>query len=62
MGPSAAASLGLNRTNGLARALSACGDRGSAATLYQDLLALWQDADPYTPVVQHAVAERAKAK
>jgi hypothetical protein len=29
----------------LARAFSACGDRASAATVYQDLLNLWQDAE-----------------
>ena len=44
----------------LARALSATGDRASAATVYQDLLALWEDADPDTPVVRQAIAERAK--
>jgi tetratricopeptide (TPR) repeat protein len=46
----------------LARALSACGDRASAATVYQDLLALWQDADPDTPVVQQAIGECAKLR
>lgn len=44
----------------LARPLSACGDRASAATVDQDLLALWQDADPDAPVVQQATAERAE--
>jgi serine/threonine protein kinase/tetratricopeptide (TPR) repeat protein len=46
----------------LARALTVCGDRSSAATVYQDLLTLWQDADPETPVVQHAMTERAKLR
>jgi cytochrome c-type biogenesis protein CcmH/NrfG len=46
----------------LARALTVCGDRSSAATVYQDLLRLWQDADPETPVVQHAMTERAKLR
>ena len=44
----------------LARALASGGDRAGAATVYQDLLALWQDADPETPVVPQAVTERAR--
>jgi tetratricopeptide (TPR) repeat protein len=44
----------------LARALSACGDSGGAASVYQDLLALWQDADADTPLVVQAIAESAK--
>ena len=43
----------------LARALSASGD-ARAATVYKDLLALWQDADPDIPLVQQAKAESAK--
>ena len=44
----------------LARALSACGDRASAATGYQDLLALWKDADPDIPILRQAKAEYAR--
>jgi tetratricopeptide (TPR) repeat protein len=44
----------------LARALSACGDTAAAAGAYQDLLALWQDADSDLPLVQQAIAERAR--
>jgi serine/threonine protein kinase len=44
----------------LARALSACRDRAGAASAYHDLLNLWQNADPDTPVVQRALAECAK--
>ena len=43
----------------LARALSASGD-ARAATVYKDLLALWQDADPDIPLIQQAKAESAK--
>ena len=43
----------------LARALSSCGDRERAAIVYRDLLALWQDADRDTPVVEQALAESA---
>lgn len=42
----------------LARALTRAGDSTSAAAVYQGLVALWQDADPDTPVVQQAIAER----
>jgi len=41
----------------LARALSSCGDGERAAIVYRDLLALWQDADRDTPVVEQALAE-----
>jgi len=44
----------------LARALAASGDRAESAAAYQDLLALWKDADPDIPVVQDAKAESAK--
>ncbi len=44
----------------LARALSASGDRVKSAAVYQDLLALWEDADAGIPVVQEARAELAK--
>ena len=43
----------------LARTLLASGDRAGAATVYQDLLALWQDADSDTPLVEQAIAESA---
>jgi eukaryotic-like serine/threonine-protein kinase len=44
----------------LARASSASGDRAKSAALYNDLLALWKDADPNIPVVQQAKAESAQ--
>jgi tetratricopeptide (TPR) repeat protein len=44
----------------LARALSASGDGAKSAAAYQDLLALWKDADPDIPVVQQARAESAR--
>jgi serine/threonine protein kinase/tetratricopeptide (TPR) repeat protein len=44
----------------LARALSACGDLGRSATVYQDLLAIWKNADPDIPVAQEARAESVK--
>ena len=43
----------------LARALSASGDRAKSATAYNDLLALWKDADPDIALVQQAKAESA---
>ena len=43
----------------LARAVSACGDRPRAATMYAELLALWQDADPDIPLVKQTMAESA---
>jgi tetratricopeptide (TPR) repeat protein len=46
----------------LARALSASGDRTKSAAVYNDLLALWQEADPDIPVLQQAIAERAKLR
>jgi len=44
----------------LARALAACGDSAGAASVYQDLLALWQEADADTPLVEQAIAESAQ--
>ena len=44
----------------LARALSASGDREKSAAVYQDLLAVWKDADPDIPVVEQARAESAR--
>jgi tetratricopeptide (TPR) repeat protein len=41
----------------LARALSASGDRAQSAAVYADLLTLWKDADPDTPVLRQAKAE-----
>jgi eukaryotic-like serine/threonine-protein kinase len=41
----------------LARAWSAAGDHATSAAVYADLLTLWQDADPDTPVVMQATAE-----
>ena len=43
----------------LARVLSASGDRAGAVKVYQDLLALWQEADSDTPLVEQAIAESA---
>jgi tetratricopeptide (TPR) repeat protein len=45
---------------GLARAYAAQGDKAKARTAYQDLLAVWKDADPDLPRVQQARAEYAK--
>jgi serine/threonine protein kinase/tetratricopeptide (TPR) repeat protein len=45
---------------GLARAYLAQGNKAKARTAYQDLLAIWKDADPDLPVVQKAKAEYAK--
>jgi tetratricopeptide (TPR) repeat protein len=44
----------------LARALSTSGERVKAAAVYQDLLALWKDADADIPVVEEARAESGK--
>ena len=41
----------------LARALAASGNRAKSAAVYEDLLALWKDADPEIPVVQNAKTE-----
>ena len=45
---------------GLARAYAAQGDKAKARTAYQDLLAIWKDADPDLPLVQKAKAEYEK--
>jgi tetratricopeptide (TPR) repeat protein len=45
---------------GLARALAAQHDVTSARSEYQDLFALWKDADPDTPLLKEARAEYAK--
>jgi eukaryotic-like serine/threonine-protein kinase len=44
----------------LARALSASGDRARSAAVYEDLLALWKDADTDIPIVRQARAEYAQ--
>jgi eukaryotic-like serine/threonine-protein kinase len=45
---------------GLARALAAQHDSADARTAYQDLFAMWKDADPDLPVLKAAKAEYAK--
>ncbi len=45
---------------GLARALAAQHDGAGARTAYQDLFAMWKDADPDLPVLKQAKAEYAK--
>jgi eukaryotic-like serine/threonine-protein kinase len=37
--------------------LSASGDRAKSASVYNDLLTLWKNADPDIPVVEQANAE-----
>jgi len=44
----------------LGRAYALSGDEASAKSTYQDLLALWQNADHDTPVLRQAQAEYAK--
>ncbi len=45
---------------GLARALALAGDTAGARSAYQDLFAVWKDADPEVPLVKQAKAEYAK--
>ena len=45
---------------GLARARAMSGDAASARTAYQDLFAIWKDADPDIPILKQAKAEYAK--
>ena len=45
---------------GLARAYALQGDNTKAKAAYQDLLALWKDADPDIPILKQAKAEYAK--
>jgi tetratricopeptide (TPR) repeat protein len=40
----------------LARALSDSGDRAKSALVYEDLLAIWKDADPDVPTLKQAKA------
>jgi eukaryotic-like serine/threonine-protein kinase len=46
----------------LARALNMAGDTAGARVAYQDLLAIWKDADPDLPLLAQAKAEYAKLK
>jgi len=45
---------------GLARALAMAGDTSGARSAYQDLFAVWKDADPELPLLKQAKAEYAK--
>jgi len=45
---------------GVARAYATQGDHAKARTAYQDLFALWKDADPDLPILKEAKAEYAK--
>jgi hypothetical protein len=45
---------------GLARAYALQGDRTNSRAMYQNLFALWKDADLDTPVLLKAKAEYAK--
>ena len=45
---------------GLARAYAVQGDKAKAKSTYQDVLALWKDADPNIPILKQAKAEYAK--
>ena len=45
---------------GLARGYALTGDKDKSRQAYQDLLALWKDADPDLPVLKEAKAEYAK--
>jgi hypothetical protein len=44
----------------LARSLALAGDAGGARTTYQDLFALWKDADADLPLLKQAKLEYAK--
>lgn len=45
---------------GLARSYALQGDKAKTRTSYQDLLALWKDADPDIPILKEAKAEYAE--
>ncbi len=45
---------------GMGRAYAMTGDMGKARTAYQDLFAVWKDADPDIPILKQAKAEYAK--
>ena len=47
---------------GLARAYALAGDKDKSRTAYQNLLALWKDADPDVPIVKDTKAEYAKLR
>ncbi len=47
---------------GLARAYALSGDTVKSRRYYQDLFALWKDADPNVPILQEAQSEYAKLK
>jgi tetratricopeptide (TPR) repeat protein len=44
----------------MARSLALAGDAAAARTAYQDLFALWKDADPDLPLLKQAKLEYAK--
>ena len=46
----------------LGRAYALAGDEAKARAEYQDLFALWKDADPEIPILKQAKAEYAKLK
>jgi eukaryotic-like serine/threonine-protein kinase len=46
----------------LARASSASGDHAKSAAAYEDLLALWKDADLDIPILKQAKAEYARSQ
>ena len=45
-----------------ARAYALAGDKDKSRTAYQNLLALWKDADPDVPIVKDTKAEYAKLR
>ncbi len=47
---------------GLARAYAAMGEKDKARSAYQDLLALWKDADPGVPLIEQVKAEYGKLR
>ena len=47
---------------GLARAYVLQSDKDKARIAYQDLFALWKDADPNIPILQQAKAEYARVQ
>jgi hypothetical protein len=46
----------------LGRAYANSGDTVKAKAAYQDLLAVWKNADPDLPILKHARAEYAKLR
>ena len=53
-------SLGAMARLQLARALARSGDTAKAKSAYNDLLTLWKNADPESPVLKEAHAEYAR--